>query len=221
MTAYWKFLRPGRVSPFVGYRWPEPGVWLEAGAVDPCRQGIHACRTADLPYWLLDELWQVELAGPVLATAAKVVAGRARLVAPVAGWDRVAAGDFGRACVARVVRHATGELRTAGLADQADALAVAAGGASLGGAGLGGAGLAVTAAELAVEVEQGGHRAAAWLCGYAADAVGALDTEPLAAVAFIAARAAAHRTAAPGEDLVAAERAWQATWLRDRLSLPA
>ena len=60
----YKFLGPDRVGRFSGFRWPEAGQWVKA-AVDPalCRSGIHACRTEDLPWWLDQELWLIELQG--------------------------------------------------------------------------------------------------------------------------------------------------------------
>ena len=53
---------------------PRPGAWIE-GDPNACISGVHACATADLPYWLCDELWEVELAGEVVAGRAE--AGRA------------------------------------------------------------------------------------------------------------------------------------------------
>jgi len=97
-------------------RRPEPGRWVEVPAVVPCRQGIHACRPADLPYWLLDELWQVELAGAVVTTPTKLVAQRARLLTRVDAWNEDTAREFGWACVARTAEHAVTELEAAGLA---------------------------------------------------------------------------------------------------------
>ena len=35
MIAY-KFLRPGGVAPYTGFRWPV-GEWVDAAGVDPCR----------------------------------------------------------------------------------------------------------------------------------------------------------------------------------------
>src|SRR5437660_664030 len=62
MIAY-KFLRAGRIGPFSRFAWPEPGVWVRASASDRCRRGIHACRMRDLPWWLGQELWEIELDG--------------------------------------------------------------------------------------------------------------------------------------------------------------
>ena len=45
------------------------------------------------------------------------------------------------------------------------------------------------------------------------------DSYPVATVAYIAAKAADQRSFPLGVDLYAAERAWQAAWLRDRLHL--
>src|SRR5206468_5119819 len=74
VIAY-KFLAPGSVGPFTGYRW-EPGRWVEVHALDPCRRGIHACRVRDLPIWLDAELWEIELDGGIVEQDRKVVAGR-------------------------------------------------------------------------------------------------------------------------------------------------
>ena len=211
MTAYWKFLRSGRVSPFARYPWPGPGHWVEVPAAVPCRQGIHACRPADLPYWLLDELWQVELAGEVVSTPTKVVAPRARLLARVDAWNADMAREFGWECVVRTAQHAAAELADAGLAAPAADLAQAMAGPPAPGEVTAAGIRAVQAAEAA------GAQAAGWLSGYLVDAVGALPTEPVAAVAYIAVRAARHRSVPTDPE---AERRWQAGWLVRRLDLP-
>jgi hypothetical protein len=96
----WKFLAGGAVGPFTRFRWPTDGAWVEAPVDDDARW-IHACRVADLPYWLGPELWRVELAGDVVAAPHHVVAPRARLVGRVAGWDAACAAELGRVCAAR------------------------------------------------------------------------------------------------------------------------
>ena len=50
VIAY-KFLDEGAVGPFTGFRWPARE-WVDAAGVDPCLEGIHACRVRDLPVWL-------------------------------------------------------------------------------------------------------------------------------------------------------------------------
>ena len=54
MTAY-KFLAADGLGVFSRFAWPlpdgRPGAWVES-EVELCRAGIHACRPADLPYWL-------------------------------------------------------------------------------------------------------------------------------------------------------------------------
>lgn len=104
MKAY-KALRPGRVAPFSGVTWPEPGSWIE-GDPNACISGVHACATADLPFWLCDELWEVELAGDVVRAGQKLVAPRGRLVRPIEGWDGGlgAAEAFARRAAERVGR---------------------------------------------------------------------------------------------------------------------
>ena len=69
MIAY-KFLRAGRWGPFSRLRWPKPGEWGRAGAdTSLCRCGVHACRISHLPWWLAEELWQVELDGELRRTS--------------------------------------------------------------------------------------------------------------------------------------------------------
>ncbi len=99
VIAY-KFLDEGAVGPFTGFRWPA-GEWVDAGGVDPCLEGIHACRVRDLPVWLGRELWEIELAGDVLERERKVVAPRGRLTRRIEAWNEAAAHDFGRFCVKR------------------------------------------------------------------------------------------------------------------------
>jgi hypothetical protein len=104
VKAY-KALRRGRMAPFSGVAWPEPGSWIE-GDPNACVSGVHACATADLPYWLCDELWEVELAGDVARGGQKLVAPRGRLVREVDGWDGglIAATAFAGRVAERVER---------------------------------------------------------------------------------------------------------------------
>jgi hypothetical protein len=106
MIAY-KFLRPDGGSLFSRFRWPlpegsEPGPWVEAGSVDLCRVGIHACRLGDLPYWLGSELWEAELDGePIVADRTKVAAPRGRLLRRVEGWTAELRDAYCEMCAAR------------------------------------------------------------------------------------------------------------------------
>jgi hypothetical protein len=99
MTAY-KFLRAGSVGPFTGFTW-EPGSWVETGDVSVCERGVHACRVDDLPFWVNDELWEIELGGDVVESGFKVVAPRGRLVRRVDAWTSEAAQAFGDSAAAR------------------------------------------------------------------------------------------------------------------------
>jgi hypothetical protein len=101
VIAY-KFLRPGGVAPFSSFTWPTgvPGPWVEAEP-HACASGIHACRAADLPYWINAELWEIELDGSVDETR-KVVAPRGRLLRRIEAWSRTVASEFGESCVAAV-----------------------------------------------------------------------------------------------------------------------
>ena len=103
MIAY-KFLRPDGTSVFTSFRWPlpdgGPGDWVDA-EVDPCRSGIHACRTADLPYWVGRALYEIELDGPIHEEPTKVVAMRGRLLRRVDAWDEAARDAYTRMCADR------------------------------------------------------------------------------------------------------------------------
>jgi hypothetical protein len=209
--TYWKFLRPTAISPFSGYAWPGPDQWQQTRSAQPCVEGFHACRLADLPYWLMEELWEVELSGQVVASEFKVVASRARLVRQVTQWTADCAAELVRACVERVAHHAGHELRAAGLSDQADRLD--------GWTGSDLDSLAELATTLADDARQENRVQAARLCGYVGDAVYSAGHDPVASVAYIAARCAAHRSGAGHRDPFAAERSWQATWLAERLNL--
>jgi hypothetical protein len=115
----YKFLSCGAVGPFSGFRWPTPaagapGAWV-AAAREGAAYGVHACRASDLPYWMDDELWIAELEGEVRATEHQVVAPRARLVAPVAGWPELARA-LGDDCAAALRARVDAALAGGGLA---------------------------------------------------------------------------------------------------------
>ena len=100
VTAY-KFLAPGAVGPFTGFRWAV-GEWVEAeGPLDPCVNGVHAVTTEDLAAWLHEELWRIELDGETVAVDGVLVGRRGRLAGRVEGWNPGAAREFARACAGR------------------------------------------------------------------------------------------------------------------------
>lgn len=90
----YKFLNSAGCSLLTGQHWPlpegtEPGSWIDAGAVRPCHQGVHACRPEDLPYWIDIDLWRIELEGQVTESDHKIVARRGRIVSRVETWSSV------------------------------------------------------------------------------------------------------------------------------------
>ena len=103
MRAF-KFLTTDGTGVFSGFAWPlpggAPGAWVES-EVDPCRSGIHACRPSDLPYWLADALYEIELDGPLDEQAVKVVAPRGRLIRRVESWDEAMREAYSQMCFAR------------------------------------------------------------------------------------------------------------------------
>ena len=127
-----KFLRPRAVGPFSSFHWPlpengAPGAWVSAtGQLQPCLNGVHACRTSDLPYWLTEELWRLELAGTVIEEEKIVVAERGRLVSRVEAWTEETAIEFALACAARAVEHAAADPHVEGYAQDAEEFALGA-----------------------------------------------------------------------------------------------
>lgn len=105
MIAY-KFLATGGRAPFSERHWPppaaEPSAWVEAtGPLEPCRNGVHACEPHDLPYWIAEELWEVELDGERLRGPQSIIARRGRLVRQIDAWNPVNARTFAEQCRAR------------------------------------------------------------------------------------------------------------------------
>ena len=99
MIAY-KFLNGGRVAPFTGFAWPVDE-WVEADGVEACRGGIHACGLFDLPIWMGEELWEIELDGEVIELDRKLVAARGRLLRRVPEWNAGLLEAFGHFCARR------------------------------------------------------------------------------------------------------------------------
>jgi hypothetical protein len=103
VRAY-KFLSEDGRGVFSGFDWPlptgGPGAWVESD-VAACRAGIHACRTADLPYWVAGRLYEIELDGAVDELPLKLVAPRGRLLGRIDAWDTPAREAYGQTCFAR------------------------------------------------------------------------------------------------------------------------
>jgi hypothetical protein len=203
MVAY-KFLRAGRIGFFSRFSWPHPGIWVQAaGDLDTCRSGIHACRRQDLPWWLADELWEIELRDPTRVDGHKVVATAGCLRARVEGWTPACAQDYAEACAWRARDRAVEALRLAEQGLAADELARC---ETLDH-------LLAAARQLAEAVPD--SRISLTIAGDGAlrALTGAAPTS-----AYIAAHAAM-RLDGPGG--YAAEREWQWRWLAERLGLRA
>lgn len=242
--AYYKFLTADRRGPFSDTPWPwhegdvDDDAWVEtSGDVAICRRGIHACRAADLPYWLNPVLWEVELEGPVVESTYKVVGTRGRLVRRLDQWDRHQERIFRMVCVCRTCEHATAELRAGGLDSMADLLAGTTGalrnavertiataaevspGPDTEDSQWAGEAHAVLESIGAADRAANGQRYAKRLCEYASDALGYADDADTAAVAFVAAHAYDSRTQVDVADPFRSEREWQAAWLAERLRI--
>ena len=203
MIAY-KFLRSRRTGPFSAFRWPEPGVWVHAARdLAACKHGIHACRPSDLPWWLADELWEIELDGHVRVDEHKIIAPAGRLRSQIEGWTPACAQEYADACAWRAQERAVEALARAGNRHEAWQLAAC---ASLDD-------VLVATRKLAGDIPE--TRISLTIAGDGA--VRALTGAPPTS-AYIAAHAAMRLDGAAG---YAAERAWQSRWLIERLGLRA
>ncbi len=213
-----KFLDADGTTVMSGAKWPlpaddGPGPWMEAAAVRPCREGIHACSAADLAYWLHDELWEIELDGEILITHQKVVARRGRLLRRVESWSDGAAGELKSWCawrtrdVAVTVLGDMGEWTWVSQLEDADSLRQV-------------ARVARQAVEALGDTTVGGAAA-----GLAGDAAAVAPTRYVAMGPFIAVCVAGHAlmrdtgTQADYASGFAAERQAQSEWIAGRLLL--
>jgi hypothetical protein len=109
MIAY-KFLRSGAAGLVSGFHWPtpdagSPGAWVHAASpVRECGTGIHVCRAPDLPYWMCDELWAIEIEGAVVEGTDMLIAPSGRLLYRFSGWTRAGQQRFVEACRDRAAR---------------------------------------------------------------------------------------------------------------------
>ena len=201
MIAY-KFLRAERTGPFSGFGWPGPGVWVYASRdLAACQRGIHACRTRDLPWWLGEELWQIELVGEVKIGQHKLVAPAGRLVGRIDGWTTPCAYEFAEACARRARDRAVQALIRAGQRQAATQLATR---ETLHDSLITARQLAADISDIRVSLTIAGDGAFHALSGAAATS------------AYMAAHAARRLEGPAG---YAAERTWQSRWLVDRLGL--
>jgi hypothetical protein len=191
-TAY-KFLGPGAVSPFTGFRWPAAGTWVSAAGEEEA-SWIFACRSGDLPYWLDAELWRIELDGPIHERRYQIAAAQARLAGKIEAWDDPFRRRYARACATRARELALPALPP-GLRER----------------------VARTEepAEIAAAVRASAAGAA--VAGYLGDAAAMVQRDSPASVSYIACILAA--SLGGGQPAFEAERAWQARWLSQHLGL--
>jgi len=127
MIAY-KFLSSGSTGLFSRFAWPTPaadapGQWVRVdGEIKPCLNGIHACTRAQLVEWLDDELWEIELDGPVLEADGELIAPAGRLIRGIENWNDESARAFVSDCVESTVALAAESLVQAGRQVEAEAI---------------------------------------------------------------------------------------------------
>jgi hypothetical protein len=190
MIAF-KFLGAGAVAPYTEFRWPVGGEWVSA-PVERAGVWVHACRPGDLPYWIDEELWRMELEAPLRETRYQIASPRGRLLGRVVGWGPPLAREYAEACGWRARDVALTRLRPAqreAVAGAADLGAIATRAATFG--SLPGAYLA----DAARFAQQGSPAAASYVAAVLASSLGG------------------------GLGAFEAERAWQARWLAAKLGL--
>jgi hypothetical protein len=207
------FLAKGAVDPLSGFVWPtqrdgEPGAWV-SGDTAP-REALRGYPAGDLPYWLDEELWNIELAGALTERRHLLLCERARLLGRIDAWTDAVAWDLVAASAQRIARPAAVALREHGQTEAAARLEDATDLGDLEQAATSAADHPSPAATLAAYVAD--------VCFYARDAGVAAQG------AGVAAKMSAYALANDVDDAsrserLAAERAWQAAWLVDRLGL--
>jgi hypothetical protein len=213
VIAY-KFLHAEGIAPFTGWRWEppsgeRPGPWVEGGPqLHGCRSGVHACRGLHLPYWINDELWEVELAGRIVETDLKLTAERGRLLRRLQSWDVGLKGQFAEACAWRVLHHALVDLRSLTLSEWVTRLESC---SQLSAA-------SALIQELADVSDVQRRPSIRTLLAYFSDAVEYASSD-VAGTAYIAAKAAERTSAVDAADPFRGEREWQARWLAKHLGL--
>lgn len=199
MIAY-KFLSHGRIAPFTGFPWPVAGYWVN-GDHRAEGYGVHACRLRDLPYWVTDELWRIELEGPILEHETQIEATRGRLLESVSGWD---VDRFASACAFRTRDLALQVLHASDAADVREALLAATNLAELSTAARTPSRVTGIAGEMVAYVADAAVRALEGNAGSSS------HTAAVAAVALHGHHAA-----------FIEERRWQSRWLAAQLALEA
>jgi hypothetical protein len=208
------FLDAGAVEPLSGFVWPTPregeqGAWVDANAAPS--EALRGYLVDDLPYWLDDELWNIELGGMLTERDHVVLAERARLLKRIETWADRLAWDFVAACARRIAQRAAAALRDDERAGAASSLEEAGDLEQL----------QLAASSAATDDGRAGK-----LAGYVADVCFyARDAGVAARAAGVAAKMSAYaladaEDARESDERLANERAWQAAWLVDQLGLP-
>jgi hypothetical protein len=208
------FLAEGAVAPLTGFVWPTPkddrrGPWVDTDTAPS--EALRGCRVGDLPYWLDDELWNIELDGALVERGHVVLAERARLLGRIDTWTDQLAWEFAGACAWRVAERAATALREEGHVEAAAPLEEASDLEEL---------------QRAASAAADDSRPAGMLAGYASDVCFyARDAGVAARGACVAAKMTAYALAGDVNDALghderlAKERAWQAAWLAGQLGL--
>jgi hypothetical protein len=181
-----------------------PGAWVEAPPESLPAKGVHACLVEQLPYWLDDELWEIELDGVIQRTPMQLTASRARLLQRVAQWTPGLVQEFGEACAFRARDSAADLLKQNGRRSDADQL---------------------TAFPSVSELARAARAMSAQsktdffanVAGYVADAATFARICDAGTASYVAADLA--RACSGSTQAAVRERTWQGRWIAERLQL--
>lgn len=157
----------------------------------------------DLPWWMAEELWEIELDGAVEVAEHKIAAPAGRLRRRIDPWTAACSQEYAAACAWRARDRAVETLARAGHRPAADELAAYSELDEL----------LVGARRFATELPDSRIGLTIAVSGAGRALAGLAPTS-----AYIAAHAALRLDGPPA---YAAERAWQVQWLVDRLDLRA
>ncbi len=213
MRAY-VFLKSGAIDPFGKTSWitATNGEALRGPRTGNDRNQVRVCRVVDLPYWLNDELWQVELGEPITELACGISSKSARLVRQIPEWSPPRARTFAE----EAVWHSQRQILAASTADVAAHMRTLDSIEKL-------ASLAALGSPEIADLDRGGAGATIRMLGESADDL-RLGLLPLAlheaamAVGMLAA-GGAHGDPDVFEAAMHEERRWQATRLQESLPL--
>ena len=101
---YYKTTKQNRNGTHTNFQYPEINIWTAPveGELVACENGYHFCTIEQLPQWLDEEIYEIEVDGEILECDNKSVARSIRLVKKL-NWNEKKARLFAADCAERVL----------------------------------------------------------------------------------------------------------------------